>query len=229
MRTLMLFLTLVAGEVLFAATEPNTQLAPARFTREIAEFEKWDSKNSFPADAVLFVGSSSIRIWPTRTSFPDLPVINRGFGGSHISDINFYFRRVVLPYRPKVIVFYAGDNDVASGKSAQQVLEDFEQFVGMVEKELPQTRIIFISIKPSDSRWDFWPVIQQANEMIRRFCENDHRQLFVDAGSILLDENGKPNNKYFLGDKLHLNEQGYQKWTQVLRPVIERDFVRKGN
>ncbi len=227
MRVLALLLTIMAGQVLFA-NEP-VQPDPNRFASEISAFEQWDNKNSFPADAVLFVGSSSIRMWQTRASFPDLPVINRGFGGSHISDINFYFKRVVLPYKPKLIVFYAGDNDIVSGKSAQQVLEDFRRFVEMVREELPRTPIIFISIKPSESRWNFWPVTKQANEMIRLFCEKNNRLTFVDAGSVLLNADGKANNEFFLADKLHMNEMGYHKWTQILRPVIEREFIRKGD
>jgi lysophospholipase L1-like esterase len=227
MRVSALLLTIMAGQALFA-NEP-VQPDPNRFASEISAFEQWDNKNSFPSDAVLFVGSSTIRMWQTRASFPGLPVINRGFGGSHISDINFYFKRVVSPYKPKVIVFYAGDNDIASGKSAQQVLEDFKRFVEMVTEELPRTPLIFISIKPSESRWNFWPVIKQANEMIRLFCENNNRLIFVDAGSVLLNADGRVNNEFFLADKLHMNEKGYHKWTQVLRPVIEREFLRKGD
>jgi lysophospholipase L1-like esterase len=228
MRMLVL-LTMVAGNVLFAATEPNAQPDPTRFAQDIADFERWDSKNSYPADAILFVGSSSIRMWQTRASFPDLPIINRGFGGSHISDVNFYFRRIVIPYKPRVIVFYAGDNDIISGKSAQQVFEDFKRFVIMFRQELPKTRMIFISIKPSSSRWHVWPVVQQANEMIRVFCQSDNHLSFIDAGSVLLNEQGKPNDAYFIEDQLHLNAQGYQKWTQVLRPVIEREYTRTGD
>jgi lysophospholipase L1-like esterase len=226
MRVSALLLTIMAGQTLFAN---ELQPDPNRFASEISGFEQWDNKNSFPADAVLFVGSSSIRMWQTRTSFPDLPVINRGFGGSHISDINFYFKRIILPYKPKLIVFYAGDNDIASGKSAQQVLEDFRRFAEMVREKLPKTPIIFISIKPSESRWNFWPVAKQANEMIRLFCENNNRLTFVDAGSVLLNADGKVNNEFFLADKLHMNEKGYHKWTQVLRPVIERELTRKSD
>jgi lysophospholipase L1-like esterase len=134
-----------------------------------------------------------------------------------------------LPYKPKLIVFYAGDNDITSGKNAQQVLEDFRRFVEMVREELPKTPIIFISIKPSESRWNFWPVNKQANEMIRLFCENNNRLTFVDAGSVLLNVDGKANNEFFLADKLHMNEKGYHKWTQVLRPVIERELTRKSD
>jgi lysophospholipase L1-like esterase len=227
MRTSVFLLTIMSGQVLFA-NEP-AQPDPNRFAGEIRAFEQWDNKNSFPADAVLFVGSSSIRMWQTHKNFSDLPLINRGFGGSHISDVIYYFNQVVLPYKPKLIVFYAGDNDIASGKSAQKVLDDFRRFALMVRDKLPRTPIIFLSIKPSESRWNFWPETQQANEMIRQFCENDKQLLFVDMGTVLLNKDGWPDNSFYLEDKLHLNEKGYQKWTQVLRPVIQQQFVRKAD
>jgi lysophospholipase L1-like esterase len=227
MRLVALLLTITAGQVLYA-NEP-VQPDPNRFAGEIKAFAQLDNKNSFPSNGVLFVGSSSIRMWETHKSFPDLPVINRGFGGSHISDINYYFKRVVLPYKPKLIIFYAGDNDIASGKNAQEVLDGFKQFVGMASEALPRTPIIFISIKPSESRWNFWQVTQQANGLIRQYCESGNKLTFVDAGSVLLNEQGQPENTYFLEDKLHLNDKGYQKWTQVIRPVIEREFSQKAD
>jgi hypothetical protein len=106
-----------------AQDKPEQKEQPDRWEEAIRAFEDWDSRNSFPSDAVLFVGSSSIRLWPTHECFRDLPVINRGFGGSQISEVNAYVKRIVLPYAPKVIVFYAGDNDIASGKkSAERIL-----------------------------------------------------------------------------------------------------------
>ena len=106
------------------------------FESEIAAFEKWDRQNAVPRDAILFVGSSSIRLWQTADSFPDLPVINRGFGGSTIADVNHFADRIVFKYKPRVIVFYAGDNDIAGGKSPQQVFADFKQFVERVGKAI---------------------------------------------------------------------------------------------
>lgn len=130
---------------------------PNRFAGEIKTFAEWDSKNAVPAEPVLFVGSSSIRMWRTHESFPDLPIVNRGFGGSHISDVIYCAEQVVLPYRPKVLVFYAGDNDIAGGKSAQRVLEDYRRFVKLVHAKLPAARIVFVAIKPSGQRWSLWP------------------------------------------------------------------------
>ena len=154
-----------AGEV--ADPDPN------RFGKDIESFVAWDSKNAVPADPILFVGSSSIRMWKTRESFPDLPVINRGFGGSHISDVIHFTDRIVLPYAPKLIVFYAGDNDMAGGKSAARVLCDYRRFVELVHVRLPDTSIIFIPIKPSGSRWSLWPEMTKANGLIEAFSGKD--------------------------------------------------------
>ncbi len=206
--------------VLKAQDGPKAKDGPERWEQTIQAFEDWDRKNSFPPDAVLFVGSSSIRLWPTRESFPDLPVINRGFGGSQISEVNYYARRIVLPYKPSVVVFYAGDNDIASGKSARQVFSDYKAFTELVHAELPQTRIIFVCIKPSRSRWALWPVMSEANAMVKELCGKDSRLYYFDAASPLLDSEGLPKLDFFLSDKLHLNGEGYKVWSTLLRPVI---------
>jgi lysophospholipase L1-like esterase len=207
----------------------NVQDKPAENPAEkwedtIKQFEQWDSKNTFPSDAVLFVGSSSIRLWPTRECFEGFAVLNRGFGGSQISDVNYFAGRIVLPYEPKVIVFYAGDNDVAAGKSAQRVFDDYKKFVKLVHEKLPGTRIIYIGIKPSRSRWSLWPVMNEANAMIKDFSEKDDRLYYFDSAAPLLSSDGKPNAEFFLKDQLHLNDQGYEVWTRQLRPIIEKAF-----
>jgi lysophospholipase L1-like esterase len=193
-----------------------------RWEKTIRQFEDWDRKNSFVADAVLFVGSSSIRLWPTAEDFHEFGVINRGFGGSQISDVNYFAGRIVLPYKPKVIAFYAGDNDVAAGKSAEQVFEDYQKFVTLVHEKLPETKIIFIGIKPSGSRWSLWPVMAEANGMIEDFCGKNRRLYYFDSATPLLGNDGQPDAKLFLKDRLHLNPEGYRAWTKALEPIIER-------
>lgn len=201
-----------AGEV--ADPDPN------RFEKDIADFAAWDSRNATPADPILFVGSSSIRMWKTHESFPQLPVINRGFGGSHISDVIHFFDRVVAPYAPKLIVFYAGDNDVAGHKPAAQVLRDYRRFVALVRQTQPRTPIIFITIKPSGSRWSLWPQMNEANQMIKALSEKDPSLFFADLGTPLLKADGTPDDGLFRDDRLHLNAKGYQVWTRALGPVI---------
>jgi lysophospholipase L1-like esterase len=205
---------------LYGKDKPAAKDPAEQWTKTIRLCERWDSKNSFVSDAVLFVGSSSIRLWPTRECFEEFAVINRGFGGSQISDVNYFTKQIVLRYEPKVIVFYAGDNDVAAGKSAQRVFDDYKKFEKLVHEKLPGARIIFISIKPSRSRWHLWSVMNEANMKIKDFSDKDSRLFYFDAATSLLDSGGKPNVEFFLDDNLHLNSKGYEVWTSLLRPII---------
>jgi lysophospholipase L1-like esterase len=198
---------------------------PNRFAAEIRAFAEWDSRNAVPAHPVLFVGSSSIRLWRTHESFPDLPVVNRGFGGSQVSDVIHFADRVVFPYKPSVIVFYAGDNDVAAGKSAQRIFDDCRRFIGLVHARQPATRVVFLGIKPSRARWSLWPEAQKANDLLADFCKSDNRLLFTDLGTPLLGPDGRPVADLFLKDQLHLNDRGYTIWSKALTPVLQKIFV----
>jgi len=210
--------------LLNAENKQPAEPRPNQWEKDIRNFEEWDSKNTFASSAVLFVGSSSIRLWATHECFPEFAVINRGFGGSQISDVNFFAHRIVLPYKPKVIVFYAGDNDIAAGKNPKRVFDDFREFVKLIHNHLPMTRIIFISIKPSLSRWSFWPLMKETNMMVKELSEKDRRVTFADVGTVLLDRDGKPNTKLYVNDNLHLNSKGYEAWTKLLRPMIEKEL-----
>jgi lysophospholipase L1-like esterase len=212
---------------LFAQEKPAEDPAE-KWEKTIRQFEQWDSKNTFPSDAVLFVGSSSIRLWPTRECFGGFAVLNRGFGGSQISDVNYFAERIVLCYEPKVIVFYAGDNDVAAGKNARRVFDDYKKFVKLVHKKLPGTRIIYVGIKPSRSRWSLWTVMNEANMMIKGFSEKDGRLFYFDSATPLLASDGKPNVEFFLKDQLHLNDKGYEVWTKRIRPIVGKAFKAAG-
>ena len=227
-RTKIWLLVVLCGcGLLNGQDKPEARDPAERWEETIREFEDWDSKNSFPADAVLFVGSSSIRLWPTRECFEQLPVINRGFGGSQISDVNYYAKRIVLKYQPQVIVFYAGDNDIAAGKGAQQVFDDYKKFLTLIHDKLPATRIIFVGIKPSGSRWSLWPVMNEANMAIKDHCSKDERLFYFDSAAPLLGDNGRPRGEFFLKDNLHLNAKGYEIWTGSLRPIL-KEAVGKG-
>ena len=215
-------LSLLALHILAAASDKNAASPdPMRFSKQIKEFLKWDSQNSVPDDAVLFIGSSSIRMWQTHKSFPELKVINRGFGGSHTSDAIYFADKIVFPYKPKMIVFYEGDNDIASGKTPKRVLQDYKTFVELVDKKLPKTPIIFIAVKPSSSRWSVWPKMKEANDMIKSYSAKNKKLFFADMAAPLIGKNGKPDDSLFLEDLLHLNEKGYAVWTGILKPVIK--------
>lgn len=203
------------------ATGAKTAPDPARFAREIDVFKQWDRKNAWPADGVLFAGSSSIRMWPTRERFPDLPVINRGFGGAQIPDMLHYYDDVIKPYAPRVIVFYCGDNDIADGRTPAQVVEDFGTFLTRIRKDFPKTQVIYLPAKPSIARWNLWPRMHDANNRIKAMAERDQCLTFANTDVVLLGEDGKPRKDLFLDDGLHLNAAGYSKWTAVVRPLID--------
>jgi lysophospholipase L1-like esterase len=195
--------------------------APDRWEKEIAAIEELIVSGKSPKEAVLFVGSSSIRLWKLDKSFPHLKTANHGFGGSQLEDSVRYFERIVVPVKPTIIVLYAGDNDIASGKSAATVSKDFREFVEKVEQLLPTCRrVIFVSIKPSLKRWALAEKMQETNASIKKICESDARLEFVDIWPPMLNSNGEPKAELFVEDGLHLSEAGYSLWSQALRPHL---------
>lgn len=192
-----------------------------RWEASIARFEALDKQKPPPKDGIVFVGSSSIVGWNVEKSFPGLPVINRGFGGSQIADSVRYAERIVLPHRPKIVVFYAGDNDIASGKKPQQVLADYQAFVKKVHDSLPQTRIVYVAIKPSIKRWNLIAKIREANGLIREVVAKDPRLVYLDVDKPMLDADGKPRAELFKPDGLHLNADGYKLWNELLLPHLK--------
>jgi len=196
---------------------------PKRWEKTIADFEAKDKQSLPPKNALLFVGSSSIRLWKLKKSFPDLPTINRGFGGSHIADSVHYADRIILKHKPRVVVLYAGDNDVAHGMSPKEVAQDFRRFVAVVHKELPRTRILFIAIKPSIKRWKLFETMKRANERIAGQCRKDKRLAYVDIVTPMLGQDGKPRRDLFAKDGLHLNAAGYKVWADTLRPHLRSE------
>ena len=178
----------------------------------------------FRRGGVLFVGSSSIAMWKTRERFPMLPCVNAGVVGAHVANVNEQLSRLVLPSAPKVITFYAGDNDIAAGKSPERVLADFRVFLGRVEDRLSQTRIVFISLKPSLQRAALWPKMRRANELVRDLTKAHPRLSFADVATPMLDDAGAPRRELFIADGLHLSAEGYSLWTAVVTPLVEQAF-----
>jgi len=206
------------------ATSPVTKKStgPERFETEIAAFEKWDRQNAVPQNCILFVGSSSIRLWQTAEAFPDLPVVNRGFGGSTISDVNHFADRIVFKYKPTTIVIYAGDNDIAAGGSPDRVVADFETFAKSVHERLPNTQLIYLAIKPSPLRWKMWPQAQTVNERIQQLTKKNDHDVYVDSATPILGDDGQPRKELFRDDGLHMNLKGYAAWNKVLAPILAK-------
>jgi lysophospholipase L1-like esterase len=217
-----LILPLLAFWQLAAADAPS-QTANARpFEAEIRAFEAMDKTNPPPRGAILFTGSSSIRKWTTLArDFKTHQVINRGFGGSQISDSVYYADRIVIPYQPQTIVFFAGSNDIAAGKTAEQVFDDFKAFVQKVRGALPKVEIDFISITTSPLRWHQVEEVKKANGLISSWITTQDHLTFINAFPATLGENGQPRPELFLADRLHMNARGYAIWTSIIEPYLK--------
>lgn len=199
------------------------QEPPLKFLRwegEIRGIEKRLADKPPAKGGVVFAGSSSVRLWDVAKSFPDQPAANVGFGGSQIPDCTFFVPRLVLTYEPKTVVFYAGDNDIAAGRTPEQVRDDFTAFVAAIHDKLPKCRILFLAVKPSPSRAKVLDVQTKANELVKAACAKDDRLQFVDVATPLLGPDGKPDPDLYQKDLLHLNAKGYEKWAAVLGPVL---------
>ncbi len=194
---------------------------PLPFEEQILAFEAADAKNRPAEGGVLFLGSSSIRLWTTLDDdFPGVAVINRGFGGSKIVDSTYYAGRIVIPYKPKTVVVYAGDNDLAAGNSPRRVREDFQALVETVHAKLPDTRILFLSIKPSLARWKIITQIREANALVKDFTAKNKKLGYVDVFTPMLGADGKPRPELLDKDGLHLTRAGYEIWRDAITPFI---------
>ncbi len=206
-----------------AAQEPN----PKRWDATIAAFEKQDRKSPPPQNGIVFTGSSSIALWPKLDkAFPDFPVINRGFGGSTTADVNYFVNRIVLPYKPQIVVLYSGSNDIAAGRTPEQVLADFQTFVEKVHKALPATRIFYVSIHTPPGRVNWRASYQRANRLIADACAKNPILTFVDIRDLMLASNGKPNVDLYR-DSLHPSARGYDLWAQRLTPLFNQTFKKQ--
>ena len=195
-----------------------------RFENAIRNFEQLDQENPPEPGAILFVGSSSFRGWHSlEKDFPEYRVINRGFGGSELSDVLYFFDRVVVPYQPRQIFLYEGDNDVAAGKSPKQILADFQTFVGLVRQKLPGTPVVFISVKPSASRKQFIGTMDTTNQLIQKYCLSQNDLTYVDVFHPMLDQHDYPRSDIFGSDSLHMNAAGYNLWQSIIAPYLMQE------
>ena len=191
-----------------------------RWEKTICAMEERDRKLPPPKGEILLCGSSSARGWNVRKSFPDHKVVNRGFGGSQIHDSTQFADRIILPLEPRILLLYAGDNDIASGKSPERVCDNFKLFARTVHVALPKCRIVFIAIKPSIRRWKLVGKMRQANRLIRAVTESDDRLGYVDIDTPMIGPDGTPRQELFAKDGLHLSPQGYELWTKLVLPFL---------
>lgn len=215
-----------AAQAQAAAKKMDRLPAGANAAAEINAFQDADDKQMPPTGAVLFMGSSSIRLWDTLASdFSEIPVINRGFGGSLIQDSTLYADRIAVPYKPKMIVLCAGTNDLAYGnKSPAQVLQEYKDFVAKVHAALPDTRIVYVSINPTVARWSQEGEALETNHLIEMFTfetsSKTEKLNFINSHAQILTADGQPQPALLRADKLHFNAEGYKVWKSIVKPRV---------
>lgn len=221
--TASILLFAILGQSAFAKEPENVLNQKNRFESSIQKFEAQDKANPPQLDGILFVGSSSIRIWDTEASFPchKNRIIKRGFGGSQTSDVLYFFDRVVAKYKPSKIVFYCGDNDIAQKKTPEQVLQDFDTFLKRTKAMSPKTEVIYLPIKQSVSRVALWDKMQQVNKAIEKRAARNRKLHYCDTIPLLLNSKNELDPKYLQKDGLHLSKEGYQKWTELVKTYLD--------
>ncbi|HEV7968764.1 MAG TPA: SGNH/GDSL hydrolase family protein [Candidatus Acidoferrales bacterium] len=206
-------------------------LAPRVFAQgwepAIRDFEEQDKVHPPRPGCIVFAGSSSFRFWDTLVSdMKPLDVINRGFGGSEFSDLDQYANRIVIAYRPRAVVVYEGDNDLAEGspKTPEMVASDFRKFVQIVHAALPDTWIYILAIKPSTLRWNQWPRMKAANKLIEDYAGTQERVQYIDIATAMFDANGNLPRDLFKSDGLHPTAKLYAMWTSIVKPILLQHF-----
>jgi lysophospholipase L1-like esterase len=195
------------------------------FANEIADFKKQDSVAPPPKHAILFVGSSSFRMWSDVAQyFPGYPIINRGFGGSALPDVIRYADDIIFPYSLKQVVIYCGENDIAASDTvtAQLVLQRFTTLFNMIRNKMPGVPILFVSIKPSPSRWQMKDRMIAANELIKKYIQKQDKARYINVWNAMLGPDGKPLPHIFIADNLHMNAQGYKIWQKIIAPYLAK-------
>ena len=194
------------------------------FWKEISSFKAADSIHQPAKNGIVFVGSSSFRMWKNiQQDFPDHKIINRGFGGSSLPHVIAYADEIVIPYQPKQVVVYCGENDFMTDTVTSEIVVDrFKTLFQLLREELPKAEIVFVSMKPSPSRQRLMPEINKANQSIRRFLEKQRRGTYVNIWDPMLDADGNPRAELFLKDMLHMNEKGYAIWQEAIEPHLKK-------
>ena len=207
-------------EVASARQELGTS---SKWEKSITKFETADVANPPPKGGIEFIGSSTMTKWTTLAQdFPGLPVFNRGFGGSQIKDTTFFAARIIIPYAPRIIVFHAGDNDLAAGATPEQVIADLKELIELVHAKLPETEFCYISLKPSVKRERLRLEQQKVNEGAMELSKSNSRFHYIDQYHMVTDAMGNPRPELFAADALHLSEAGYKLLVELVHPFLKK-------
>ena len=199
----------------------NHEVAESRWEPVIQRFEEADQLNPPPKNAILFAGSSSIVFWRSLTEdMAPLIVLNRGFGGSQMFELNMFRDRIVTPYEPRAVLVYEGDNDVAAGKQPDEILAEYRDFVEHLNEQLPDTDIYFIAVKPSLRRAHLWSTMVEVNDALQALADEHDHVTFLDTSTPMLNEDGTVMADLLVEDGLHMNANGYAIWKDVIKPVL---------
>lgn len=192
------------------------------FEAEIQAFEKADQVSAPPRNPIVFTGSSSIRLWENLNEyFPKKTILQRGFGGSQLSDVLYYADRIIIPYHPRQVVLYAGENDIAAGQTGEQTFQRLVAVFTHIRQKLPRVPFVFISIKPSPSRRAFFAEVDKANQLIKDYLATQSKATFVDIRPVMLTTAGQPVPELFKSDSLHMLPEGYRRWARVVGPHLK--------
>ncbi len=200
---------------------------PDFWVDDIAAFAEADAETPPVPGGIVFTGSSSIRLWDgLAEDMAPLPVLNRGFGGSHLAHVVHYYERLIYVHEPRAVVVYAGDNDLSSGggKTVEDVVAAYDALDRLVRRTLPEAHLYFIAIKPSKLRIDRWPEMERANAAIEKRCNATPRRTYLDVATPMLGPDGQPRRELFVFDGLHLSDEGYALWTEVVRSRLLADW-----
>ena len=219
--TLLLICLLAGGVFVYNEFQKLESDDPLVWKEDIEELTAGDADETYPEDAVLFVGSSSIRFWFTlEQDMAPVPVIQRGFGGAKLSDVLYYADRIIWPYQTNTIVLFAGTNDITgrpNDKSPEELVELFKELVRRMEEKLPNTQLYYLPITPTTSRWDIWEKAERANRLIAEFSESHEQVIYVNTGPYFIKEDGTIREEMLFIDGIHLNDEGYAVWMKLLR------------
>lgn len=214
MKHFFLLIVLISVTVLSCAQKP--------FQNEIEDFKKADAQNAPPKNAIVFVGSSSFRMWnDVQSDFPGHTIINRGFGGSGLDHATLWADDIIIKHQPKQVVIYSGENDIAGGRvNSGDMIYRFKRLFKKIRTALPNTHVVYVSMKPSPSREKYRKTIEESNKLIKEFLATQKNTAYVDVFSLMLDSQGKPRKELYLSDDLHMNRKGYEIWKKAIGPVL---------